>query len=366
MSRVLYITNIPSPYRVEFFNELGKYVDLTVAFERRSSDERDDAWSKYNFTNFKGYFLKGKNYGVNMALSFGVCEYISSQKWDFIVCTDAYSPTGIIAIQYMKMKRIPYWIEGDGAFIGKTTGLKAAVKRYIYRKAEGVFSTGISHDNYYMAYGVSKDRIRRFNFSSLRRSDIIDAPLTEKEKKAYRIKLNISENKILLSVGQFIYRKGFDLLLKSAESIPEDIGIYIIGGKPKEEYISIVQEKGLHNVHFLDFMSKSSLNEYYKAADVFVFPTREDIWGLVVNEALAQGLPVISTDRCGAALELIKQGVNGYIVPADNEKELSKYINRIFDEDLEAMSREALSIIQKYSIEQMVKDHCIVFNDEQQ
>ena len=196
MSKVLYITNIPSPYRVEFFNELGKYVDLTVVFERKKSDERDDAWSKYNFSNFEGRFLNGKKFGVNMSVSFDVCKHISSQKWDYIVCADAYSPTGLIAIQYMKMKRIPYWIEGDGAFVGKTIALKSAVKRYVYRKAEGAFSTGVSHDEYYMAYGVDKEKIKRFHFSSLRQSDIIEKPLTEKEKKAYREKLNISESKM--------------------------------------------------------------------------------------------------------------------------------------------------------------------------
>ena len=50
---------------------------------------------------------------------------------------------------------------------------------------------------------------------------------------------------------------------------------------------------------------------YYQAADMLVFPTREDIWGLVINEAMANGLPTVSTDKCVAALEMIKQGENG-------------------------------------------------------
>ena len=55
--KILVLTNIPSPYRVDFFNEWGKYCDLTVAFEKEASDERDNSWKKYQFTHFKGVLL---------------------------------------------------------------------------------------------------------------------------------------------------------------------------------------------------------------------------------------------------------------------------------------------------------------------
>ena len=63
------------------------------------------------------------------------------------------------------------------------------------------------------------------------------------------------------------------------------------------------------------------------AADVFVMPTREDIWGLVINEAMAYGLPVVSTDKCIAALELVKNGRNGYIIPPNQPKEIAQKVN---------------------------------------
>ena len=59
--KVLFLTNIPSPYRVDFFNEIGKYCDLTVLFEKGFSNERDTSWKNYSFDNFKGIFLKGKS-----------------------------------------------------------------------------------------------------------------------------------------------------------------------------------------------------------------------------------------------------------------------------------------------------------------
>ena len=69
---------------------------------------------------------------------------------------------------------------------------------------------------------------------------------------------------------------------------------------------------------FVEFKRKEELAEYYKMADLFVLPTREDIWGLVINEAMAKGLPIITTDKCVAGLELIQNGMNGQIVKSDD------------------------------------------------
>lgn len=82
----------------------------------------------------------------------------------------------------------------------------------------------------------------------------------------------------------------------------------------------------LTNVHFIDFMPKKELADYYRAADIFVLPTREDIWGLVINEAMAYGLPVVTTEKCVAGVEMVCEGHNGYIVPVENTDALKKAI----------------------------------------
>ena len=78
-------------------------------------------------------------------------------------------------------------------------------------------------------------------------------------------------------------------------------------------------------------MKKPELATYYQAADLFVFPTREDIWGLVINEALSFGLPVITTRKCVAGVEMIKEGVNGSIVSEDNVEQLECKIKLYID-----------------------------------
>lgn len=173
--------------------------------------------------------------------------------------------------------------------------------------------------------------------------------------------------KIAISVGQFIHRKGFDVLLRAWAECDKEYELYIIGAEPTAEYIELKKELGLDNVHFEGFKTKEVLKEYYQAADLFVLPTREDIWGLVINEAMANGLPVITTDKCVAGLELIENGVNGYIVPVENSHDLARQINTVLSDDAlrQSMSANSLARVRPYTIERMAEVHRNILNRPQ-
>ena len=362
--KVLWLTNIPSPYRVDFFNELGKDCDLTVLFERGASSERDASWENFQVKNFQAIFLKGKNIGAAEAFCPSVRKYLVKGKYDYIVVTNFSSLTGIWAICYMKRKGIPYIIEGDGAFAGSGKGIKEKVKKYLISNAELYFSTADEHDKYYLMYGASKEKIVRYPFSSVSEKYILEKALSNAEKLALRQELGIIEKKVILAVGQFIPRKGYDLLIQAmGDSSLRECGCYIIGGKAPQEYLDLQQEYGAENIHFIEFKKKDELKRYYQAADIFVHPTREDIWGLVINEAMAQGLPIISTNRCIAALELIENGKNGYIVPVGDIETLASKIEELLEnESLRGlMSEESLRVIHEYTIEGMAKRHIEIF-----
>ena len=82
----------------------------------------------------------------------------------------------------------------------------------------------------------------------------------------------------------------------------------------------------------MPFMRKDQLKEYFLISDLFILPTKEDIWGLVMNEAMGYGLPVITTDKCIAGVELITDEINGYIVPINYVEELSNKNNFILSD----------------------------------
>ena len=119
-------------------------------------------------------------------------------------------------------------------------------------------------------------------------------------------------------------------------------------------------EMGLNQqVQFIGFKKKEELKEYYVAADLFCLQTRGDVWGLVINEAMATGLPVITTDKCGAGLELVQNGREGFIVAAENYHKVAAAIQKIIDNDdmRRMMATNSLLKINNYTIKKMAKAH---------
>ena len=262
----------------------------------------------------------------------------------------------------MKRKNLPYWIEGDGAFAKDGKGLKERLKRALISGAHGCFSTGAMHDRYYLTYGAEASRIVRYPFSSVARSDILPGLLSAEEKETIRKKHGLPDKPIVITVGQFIRRKGFDLLLQCAAALRET-AFYFVGGEATEEYLAIQRELRLENTHFVGYCDKETLWDYYRASDLFVLPTREDIWGLVINEAMANALPVISTERCQAAMELVENDENGFVVPTEDVAALVDRIRFLFDHParIRRFGENSLRIISRYTVESMAETHFSVF-----
>ena len=336
--RVLYLTNIPSPYRVEFFNELTKYMDVTVAFELRNAKNRDEAWQSGENYKFKAVF-----------------------KNDVIEVGGYATPTGMAAILYLKAKKIPFYLNCDGGFIGDDSLFKKKVKTFFIGSATYYLSTGVGADKYLMHYGAKKERIYHYSFSSLREEDIEEAVKKRDEKVSLRNKIGLAEKNMIVFVGSFIHRKGIDILLKACTNM-EDTAVVLIGGSDISAYKDMVSEKLKEHIYPVGFKNKEEMKKYYQAADLMVLSTREDIWGLVINEAMAQGLPVVTTNRSLAGLTLVKNGENGYIVPVEDIKATKEAIEKILDGGSAAeFGRKSLEKISNYTIEQMAAEHRDIF-----
>lgn len=358
--KVLYLLNIPSPNRVGYFNELGKMCDLVVLFETAASTERDASWKHYEFKNFKGIVMPGIRTSLDTAFCPTVTRYLKKDKYDHVIIADLASPTGLYAVAWLKMHHIPYCYEGDGGIVGKANGIKAMLKRFIISSAKVCFSTTADFDQYCITYGAERARIRRYPFSSIYESNILAMMPDEQVKKDIKEQLGIKEDKMILSVGRVIHLKGFDLLLDAFAEIGDPKwGLYIVGGKANEELQGIIARKKIKNVHFIEFILPEELRKYYKAADIFVLPTRYDPWGLVINEAMAAGLPVITTFVCGAGTEMVRQNITGFLYEAEKTEDLQKYLRILmYGEELRRkMGAEALNIVHEYTLEKMAEIH---------
>lgn len=356
--KVLFLTNIPSPYRVDFFNELGKLCDLTVLFENKSAKSRDADWVADAIVNFKAVFMKGIRMGDAEAFCPSVIKYLSKNKFDVIVVSYYASPSGMLAIEYMRIKKIPFIISTDGGMKKDDSSIKYRLKKHFISAASAWLSTGKTTFEYLCYYGAKAENIYTYPFTSVKEKELLDKPLSLEDKKIYRELLSINEEKVVLSVGRFVHSKGYDILLKNCAKLNKNIGVYIVGGKPTQEYLDLQKELDLTNIHLVGFKKKEQLADYYKAADIFVLPTREDIWGLVINEAMGYALPIITTDQCVAGIEMVKTA--GRIVPVCSE--WGNIIEQMFrNDDLQYMSEESLKCARRYTIEKMAVAHMKTF-----
>ena len=356
--KVLFLTNIPSPYRVDFFQQFGKYCELTVLYELPRAADRDKTWGgEGDSLNYTAVYLKPVVRKKSSAWCPSVKKYLKEGLYDIIIVGGYSTPTGMEAIRCLKKRKLRYLINCDGGFAATHENpIKYRLKKYLLSNAAGWLSSGKLADEYLLYYGAQKEKIYRYPFTSLREEAILAACPTTEEKLAQKRELHIAEEKMILSVGQFIPRKGFDILLEAAPYIEGDCGIYIVGGQATEEYLHFTEKYGLRHVHFLPFMESVKLQKYYVAADLFVSPTREDIWGLVINEAMAAGLPVITTARCAAGVELLEKAC---IVPQENADALAKAMNRFLEDD-GLRRREGLKNLEKirgFTIEKMAEAH---------
>lgn len=346
-SKVLILSIYPAPYRVGLFKMFSDAFDVDVFFEHSGGDQRNEEWFE------KGeYYLLDTDFGKNKYKKINVKDY------DFVAVFDYSSITAIKLILECKKHNIPYAINCDGVIMESHGNLlRELIKRFLVKGATAYFASGENAKNYFIKYGAKEDKIAIHTFSELEQKDILDKPLSVEEKIQFRKKLGLpSDKKIAIAVGRFIPLKRYGELIQAWKDMPDDYTLLLIGGgSEKDTYEKIIKDNNINNVIIGDFLTKDKLFDYYKVSDIFVHPTSYDVWGLVVNEAMACGLPVVVTDHCVAGLELIKNGENGYLVKMGDDKEMCEKIQLILSDDTmyKKMSDNVLQTIRPYTMKNM-------------
>lgn len=361
MKKVAFYVNMPSPYRVEFFNLLGKYCDLYVFFEMDKSSTRNDSWQSYDFKNFKGIFLKGISYSGEAAFCPSIIKEYKKVIPDINIVCNFSSLTGIKLVNYFIRHHIEYYVEGDGAFNGKDNNiLKKHIKNKVFSNAKKLFYTSEEHLNYLLAHRAEKSNTVLYPFSSIHNKDICNLEEIDEKKKQARNSLNLADKITIITVGRFLKLKNIDLLLKAFKHFDDTCQLLVVGGNPTDEYKAIINDLSLKNVLFIDFQKKEPLYKYLKASDLFVFTSLSDVWGLVINEAMANGLPIISSDMALGAVQMSINNEGISLYKAGDLEELVNQISNFINSDEQKKNRlikSNLSKITDYTLEKMCDKH---------
>lgn len=352
MKKVLYISNIEVPYRVSFFNELAKECDLTVLYERKKSKNRDEKWTSSEKSMYKYEFLKGINIKKENSFDLKIIKYIFSQ-YDEVIFGCFNSPIQILCILIMKLLNKKYSLNIDGEIFLDENTIKTKLKKLVLKGA----------NKYYVAGEKSARNIQKvlktsnvypYYFSSLFNKELND------NQKNYDI--NNRQGEIIV-VGQYYPYKGLDIALDVALKMPNQKFKFIGMGNRSEEFKSILKGKNMSNIEIIPFLEKKDLEQEYKNCKLLILPSRQECWGLVINEAASFGAPIISTKGSGAAVEFLEDEFNEFLCEPNNSSELYDKVNRLLHyKNIDEYKTYLIKKSKKYSIENSVKSYINAIN----
>lgn len=333
--KVFWLFNHPAPYKVDFFNILGQSCEITAVFERAREKGRNASFYKEKPEHFNQIICSSLPLGGVNNWTRKPVGILRKEHFDIVVLNGWFTFTEQHTIAYCKKKKIPYIFYINGGIIpAQEAKWKYALKR---RNISGAYCYLCPDENskqYLIHYGAEEKRIFIYPYSSIHESSIVEHLDTYAKRKRIREAKGYDRPHLFVSCGQFIPRKNYESLISLWAKLPEEYGLLIIGEGPlKEQYETLIASLHLQDrVHLSDYLPHETLLETFRFCDGFVFSSKEDIYGHVINEALSQGLPVVSSKNVNAAKHLIEDGKNGFLVDIENEEEYLSAITSIHED----------------------------------
>ncbi len=239
------------------------------------------------------------------------------------------------AMRYFSGK-IPVWFRGDSVSLSRPNGLKSLLRRvflkWVYGHVEMAFHVGEHNKNYYLEHGLSSEQLvlashavdnDRF-FNNLVSSEAIEQ---------FRASLGLAENDfVILFAGKLEPRKNPFYLKEIWNYISSpNIKLLIVGNGPLENELKSLC-KGDKRICFLDFQNQTQMPKLYKSCCALILPSVSETWGLAMNEAMASGIPVLASESCGGAIDLIQDDC-GFVFPLNDPQLVANTIENCHDDE---------------------------------
>lgn len=289
----------------------------------RNVDQPSGFWSLLNPTvvreireeDYDAVWLHGHNYATNLlavggALSQGTCLFMRCDT-------------------HLGLDR-PLW----------KRFLRPPVMSLFYRLFDACLAIGSRNAEFYRAHGVPDEKIFLVPCVVDNERFREGAEMREETIREVRDELGLPEPEVpvILFLSKLIDRKRPFDLLRAFRGVREKLDFrvalaYVGSGSEMERLKDCAAAWGMEDVHFLGFRNQSQLPRIYGASDVFVLPSENEPWGLVVNEAMAAGLPVIVSDEVGAGADLVKEGTNGYLYPCGDVIGLAERLSQLLQDE---------------------------------
>lgn len=329
MKRLVILTEIISPYRIPLFNALAERSDINphVIF-LAETDPALRQWQIYKDEIRFSYEVlsswRRRLGSYNVLLNWGLSRALESAQPDVILC-GGYNYLASWQSQFWaRMRSIPFLLWSESTSYDSRAGRPWVefLKTEFLKNCAGFVVPGISSKEYLISRGHKERSI--FTARNAVDNDLFmrGAKIARQNAPQTRAELNLPQ-RYFLFVGRLVREKGvFDLLSAYASLDPQlraDAALILAGDGPERrrlhEQASLISPG---QVLFPGFIHRDQLAAYYALAEMVILPTYTDTWGLIVNEAMACGLPVLVSRAAGCAADLVRDGWNGReIVPED-------------------------------------------------
>jgi len=305
------LTNIIAPYRLPLFSLLADQFDLLILHGGKEANR--DSWSNLEEALSKAKVVRA--WGWQMRLAKKVNGEVFDEKfihitpglvWHLLrfrpdaVISNEMGFRSLVALAYGALFRKPVWIWWEGTLHSERNVdvLRKVIRTVFVFCVDHWISFGKTSTEHLLRLGVRRDCI-------LQLQNAVDE---ERFQTPVEPAWVIRPRPVVLHVGQFIERKGVGLLLNAAATLQQqgcEFSLLLVGsGRDKPALERRAHSLGLKNVHFLPAQTPDKMPSVYRSADLVVFPTLEDVWGLVANEAILSGIPVLCSKYAGCAPEL--------------------------------------------------------------
>jgi len=310
-SKVCLMINMISPARIPLYSALADHFDLLILHggtERNRSTWHDVESSLPNARVKRAWGwqvprirkLHGKAFDNQYThITPGYLWHLLRFQPDAIITNEMGLRT-VIALAYGTLFRRPVWVWWGGTLhTERGAGLaRRALRALISLRAKHWISYGWTSTEYLCSLGVPDDRILEIQNA------------VDEKRFAAPVKPAFDDRPrpVLLHVGQLIARKGVERLLVAAAALQQEglefSMVFVGDGPDKADLFRRAVRLNLKNVHFRPAQPPEHMPAVYRSADFLVFPTFEDVWGLVANEAVLSGIPVLCSCYAGCAPEL--------------------------------------------------------------
>ena len=350
--RVALLTNFIPPYRAPLFDALRREVgELRVLVSTRMEQGRSwdvnwgslDVATQRTFTLRRTWRSEGFTEKYEMHIPVDTIPQLRRFRPD-VILTGELGARSVQAALYSKLTGTPIvlWATLSDRIERERGAVRLAVRKWLVRNVDRIIVNGEDGARYFRRLRVAENRLARIPYVT-DMSALLETPLEGRNERVRE----------LVFIGALSERKGIELLVEAVRTLPEttrkEMRLTVVGDGPLRSRVDAAIAAADLPVRMAGHVPYEDLPKWLATADALVFPTLNDEWGLVVNEALAAGVPVIGSAYSQAVEELVVDGENGWTFEPTSVAAVAAAIQRALDasaEDLSAMRIRARASVQ--------------------